>query len=255
MKIVVIGGSGLIGTKLVDRLRGLGHEAVAASPRSGVNAVTGEGLEKALAGAAVVIDVSNSPAWGDAEVLAFFRTSTVNLLAEETRAGVGHHVALSIVGTHRQPDIGYFRAKAAQETLIRESPVPYSIVQATQFFEFVRGIADASTAGNIVRVPAALIQPIAADDVAAALERVVLGGPLNGTLELGGPEAFSFEALLRLSLAAGDDPREVVTDPEGRYFGGLLAERALIPGEGGQLSQMRFADWLGTQPRGRSLLD
>lgn len=245
MKIVVIGGSGLIGKKLVARLQGQGHEAVAASPSTGVNAVTGEGLEAALAGASVVIDVSNSPAWGDAEVLAFFRTSTENLLAEEARAGVGHHVALSIVGTERQPDIGYFRAKVAQEALIRESPMPYSIVQATQFFEFVRGIADAATVGNLVRVPAALIQPIAADDVAAALERVVLGAPLNGTVEVGGPETFSFEAVVRLSLAAGHDPREVVTDPQSRYFGGMLGERALIPGEGGQLSQTRFADWLG----------
>lgn len=245
MKIVVIGGSGLIGKKLVARLQGQGHEAVAASPSTGVNAVTGEGLEAALAGASVVVDVSNSPAWGDAEVLAFFRTSTENLLAEEARAGVRHHVALSIVGTERQPDIGYFRAKVAQEALIRESPMPYSIVQATQFFEFVRGIADAATVGNVIRVPAALIQPIAADDVGAALERVVLGAPLNGTVEVGGPEAFSFEAVVRLSLAAGHDPREVVTDPQGRYFGGMLGERALIPGEGGQLSQTRFADWLG----------
>ena len=245
MKIVVIGGSGLIGKKLVARLRGQGHETVAAAPSSGVNAVTGEGLAEALAGASAVVDVSNSPAWGDAEVLAFFRTSTENLLAEEAKAGVGHHVALSIVGVQRQPDVGYFRAKLAQEALIRESPVPYSIVQATQFFEFVKGIADASTIGDVVRVPAALIQPIAADDVAAALERVVLGAPLNGTVEVGGPEAFSFEALLRQSLAAGNDLREVVTDPEGRYFGGLLGERALIPGDGGQLSQTRFADWLG----------
>ena len=244
MKIVVIGGSGLIGSKLVTKLRAQGHEATAASPNSGVNTLTGEGLAKALEGASVVVDVSNSPSWEDTAVLEFFKTSTHNLLTHEATAGVRHHVALSIVGTERQPDIGYFRAKVAQEKLIRESPIPYSTVHATQFFEFVKGIADAATVGNVIRVPPALIQPMAADDVAAALARVAVGAPLNGAIEVGGPKAFTFEELIRLSLIAGKDTREIVTDPQARYFGGILSERALVPGEGAQLGKIRFEDWL-----------
>jgi len=244
MKIVVIGGSGLIGSKLVTKLRAQGHEATAASPNSGVNTLTGEGLAKALEGASGVVDVSNSPSWEDTAVLEFFKTSTHNLLTHEATAGVRHHVALSIVGTERQPDIGYFRAKVAQEKLIRESPIPYSTVHATQFFEFVKGIADAATVGNVIRVPPALIQPMAADDVAAALARVAVGAPLNGAIEVGGPKAFTFEELIRLSLIAGKDTREIVTDPQARYFGGILSERALVPGEGAQLGKIRFEDWL-----------
>ena len=244
MKIVVIGGSGLIGSKLVPKLREHGHEAVAASPNSGVNTVTGEGLAEALKGAAVVVDVSNSPLWEDAAVMKFFETSTRNLLTNEMAAGVGHHVALSVVGADRLLISGYFRAKIAQENLIQGSSIPYSIVRATQFFEFVKGIADFSTKGNTVRLPSALIQPMAADDVASAVGNVAMGAPVNGTVEVGGPEKFRLDELVRQGLAAWKDPREVVADPHASYYGVAVSERTLIPDDGAQLSQTRFADWL-----------
>jgi len=244
MKIVVIGGSGLIGSKLVTKLREQGHEAIAASPNSGVNTVTGEGLAEALKGASVVVDVSNSPSWEDAAVMKFFETSTRNLLAHETTAGVRHHVALSVVGTDRMLTSGYFRAKIAQENLIKGSSTPYSIVRATQFFEFVKGIADFSTQGNTVRLPSALIQPMAADDVASAVGKVAMGAPVNGTVEVGGPEKFRLDELVRQGLAAWNDPREVVADPHASYYGVEVSERTLVPDDGAQLSQTRFADWL-----------
>jgi uncharacterized protein YbjT (DUF2867 family) len=244
MKIVVIGGSGLIGSRLVTKLRGHGHEAIAASPNSGVNSVTGEGLAEALKGASVVVDVSNSPSWEDAAVMNFFETSTRNLLSAEKAAGVGHHVALSVVGTDRMLTSGYFRAKMAQENLIKASSIPYSIVRATQFFEFVRGIADFSTQGNTVHLPSALIQPMGADDVAGAVGKVAMSAPVNGTVEVGGPEKFRLDELVRQGLAAWNDPREVVADPHASYYGVELSESTLIPDDGAQLSQTRFADWL-----------
>jgi len=244
MKIVVIGGSGLIGSRLVTKLRGHGHEAIAASPNSGVNSVTGEGLAEALKGASVVVDVSNSPSWEDAAVMKFFETSTRNLLSAEKAAGVRHHVALSVVGTDRMLTSGYFRAKMAQENLIKGSSTPYSIVRATQFYEFVKGIADFSTQGNTVRLPSALIQPMAADDVASAVGKVAMGAPVNGTVEVGGPEKFRLDELVRQGLAAWNDPREVVADPHASYYGVEVSESTLIPDDGAQLSQTRFADWL-----------
>jgi len=247
MKIVVIGGSGLIGSKLVSKLREHGHEAVAASPQSGVNTVTGEGLAEALKGAAVVVDVSNAPSWEDAAVMKFFETSTRNLLASEAAAGVGHHVALSVVGTERLLESGYFRAKMAQEKLIKDSSIPYSIIYATQFFEFVKGIADFSTVGNKVLLPAALIQPMASDDVASAVGRIAMGPPVNGTVEVGGPEQFRLDELARKYLAARKDPREVVTDPHARYYGVELSERTLVPGDDARLGETRFETWL-SQP-------
>jgi uncharacterized protein YbjT (DUF2867 family) len=247
MKIVVIGGSGLIGSKLVPKLRELGHEALAASPNSGVNSVTGEGLAEAMKGASVVVDVSNAPAWEDAAVLNFFETSTRNLLVSEAAAGVKHHVALSVVGSERMLESGYFRAKIAQENLIKGSSIPYSLVRATQFFEFVKGIADLSTDGNTVRLPSALIQPMAADDVASAVARVAVGAPLNATVEVGGPEKFPLDELVRRGLAAWNDPREVVTDPHARYYGIALSERTLVPEDDAQLGETRFESWL-TQP-------
>ncbi|HEY6905277.1 MAG TPA: SDR family oxidoreductase [Candidatus Acidoferrales bacterium] len=244
MKIVVIGGTGLIGSRLVNKLREQGHEALAASPNSGVNTLSGEGLPEALKGAAVVVDVSNSPSWEDAAVMNFFETSTRNLLASEGAAGVKHHVALSVVGTERLLESGYFRAKIAQENLIKASSIPYSIVRATQFFEFVKGIADFSTEGNTVRLPSALIQPMAADDVAGEVARVAVGKPVNGTVEVGGPEKFHLDELARQALSAWNDPRKVVADPQARYYGIQVSERALIPGDDARLSQTRFADWL-----------
>jgi uncharacterized protein YbjT (DUF2867 family) len=244
MKIVIIGGTGLIGSKVVTRLRGDGHQAVPASPDTGVNTLTGEGLAQVLTGAAVVIDVSNSPSFEDAAVLKFFQTSTGNLLAAEAAAGVGHHVALSIVGCDRVPESGYMRAKVAQEKLIRSSPVPYSIVRATQFFEFVKRIADEATDGNRVRIPPVLFQPMAAQDVANAVCRVAVGAPLNGILEVGGPQQFRFDEFIRLGLSARHDPREVVADPEARYFSAELSERSLVPGADARLGEIRFEDWL-----------
>ena len=247
MKIVVIGGSGLIGSKLVKKLREHGHEAVAASPDSGVNSLTGEGLAEALKGASVVVDVSNSPSWEDAAVMKFFETSTRNLLAYEAAAGVGHHVALSVVGTERLLESGYFRAKLAQEKLIKGSPIPYSIVHATQFFEFLKGIADISSDGDKVRLPPVLFQPMAADDVASAVGRIAIGAPVNGTVEVGGPEQFRLDEVVRRFLAARKDPREVVSDPHARYYGIEVSERALVPGDDVRLGETRFETWL-SQP-------
>jgi len=244
MKIVVIGGTGLIGSKLVTKLTEHGHQAVAASPNSGVNTLTGQGLAEVLVGASVVVDVSNSPSFEDAAVLKFFETSTRNLLAAEAEAGVGHHVALSVVGTDRLSESGYFRAKIAQEKLIKESTIPYSIVHATQFFEFVKSIADGATDSNRVRLAPVLIQPMAADDVASAVGRVATGSPLNGTVEVAGPEHFRLDELIRQSLSARSDPREVIADPHARYFGAELSERTLVPGDDARLGETRFEDWL-----------
>jgi uncharacterized protein YbjT (DUF2867 family) len=244
MKIVVIGGTGLIGSKLVTKLREHGHEAVAASPNTGVNSITGEGLRDALKGASAVVDVTNSPSWEDAAVLKFFETSTRNLLATESAAGVGHHVALSVVGTERLLESGFFRAKLAQENLIKASSIPYTIVRATQFFEFVKPIADYSTEGNKVRLPPALIQPMAADDVASAMARIATSSPVNGTVEIGGPEKFRLDELARKDLAARQDPREVISDPNARYYGIQVSERALVPDDNAQLGEAHFEDWL-----------
>ncbi len=244
MKIVVIGGTGLIGSKVVTKLAERGYEVVAASPNSGVNTLTGEGLAEVLKGASVVVDVSNSPSFEDAAVLEFFKTSTGNLLTYEAAAGVGHHVALSIVGSDRLPDSGYMRAKIAQEKLIKESAIPYSIVHATQFFEFGKRIADSFTEGSTVRVPPVRFQPIAADDVASAVARVAMGSPLNGTVEVAGPEQFRFDEFINRGLSASKDPREVIADPQARYFGTELSERSLVPGDGALLGETRFDDWL-----------
>ena len=244
MKIVVIGGTGLIGSKLVKNLGEHGHEAVAAAPSSGVNSITGEGLAGALKGASVVVDVTNSPSWEDAAVLKFFETSTRNLLAYEAAAAVGHHVALSVVGTERLLESGFFRAKITQENLIKASSIPFSIVRATQFFEFVEKIADLSTEGNKVRLPPALFQPMAADDVASALAGIVMSSPVNGTVEIGGPEQFRLEELIRRDLAARKDPREVISDPRGRYYGIAVSERTLVPNDDARLGETRFEDWL-----------
>lgn len=245
MKIVVIGGTGLIGSRLINKLREQGNEAVAASPSSGVNTITGEGLADVLKDASVVVDVTNSPSWEDAAVLNFFETSTRNLLACEAAAGVGHHVALSVVGTERLLESGFFRAKLAQENLIKSSSIPYSIVRATQFFEFVKSIADFSMDGDKVRLPPVLIQPMAADDVASAVGRVAIGSPVNGTTEVAGPEQFRLDELIRRGLAARNDPREVITDSHARYFGINVNERTLIPNDDAQLGDTRFEDWLG----------
>jgi uncharacterized protein YbjT (DUF2867 family) len=244
MKIVVIGGSGLIGSKLVSKLREQGHEAVAASPNSRVNSITGEGLAEALKGASVVVDVTNSSSWEDAAVMTFFETSTRNLLAYGAAAGVRHHVALSVVGTERLLASGFFRAKMAQENLIKASSIPYTIIRATQFFEFVKGIADFATEGNKVRLPTALIQPMAAADVASAVGRIASGAPANGMVEVGGPEKFHLDELARQGLAANKDPREVVADPKARYYGVDIGERTLLPGDGAQLGETRFETWL-----------
>jgi uncharacterized protein YbjT (DUF2867 family) len=247
MKIVVIGGTGLIGSKLVADLREQGHEAVAASPRLGINTITGEGLGPALEGASVVVDVSNAPSFEEQAVLEFFQTSTRNLLAAEAAAGVGHHVALSVVGTERLAESGYFRAKIAQEKLIRDAPIPYSIVHATQFFEFIPGIADAATDGHTVRLAPAFIQPMAADDVARAVTKVALGAPVNGIVEIAGPESFRLDDLIRQDLGARHDPRVVITDSHAPYFGATLHVCTLIPGEGALLGETHFEDWL-SQP-------
>jgi uncharacterized protein YbjT (DUF2867 family) len=244
MKIVVIGGTGLIGSKLVNKLREQEHEAIAASPKSGVDTLTGEGLAEALEGASVAVDVTNAPAWEDAAVMKFFETSTRNLLTYEAAAGVRHHVALSVVGTDRLLESGYFRAKLAQENLIKSSSGPYSIVRATQFFEFVKGIADFSTEGDKVRLPSALIQPMSADDVAGAVARIAMGSPVNGIVEVGGPEQFRLSELVRRALAAWKDPREVVADPNARYYGVAVSERTLVPGNEARLSETTFETWL-----------
>lgn len=243
MKIVVIGGSGLIGSKVVARLKEKGHETVAASPNTGVNTLTGEGLAGALDGADAVVDVSNAPSWEDAAVLDFFQTSTRNQLTAEAEAGTGHHVVLSIVGCDRMPGSGYLRAKVAQEKLVTDSTIAYTLVRATQFFEFVQGIIDGATDGNTVRLAPVLLQPIAADDVAAAVAEVAVGAPANGLVELAGPEQFRLDELGRSTLAARHDPREVVTDPGARYFGAVLDERSLVPLDGARIADTRLADW------------
>ena len=250
MKIVVIGGTGLIGSKVVRQLRERGHEAVSASPDSGVNTITGEGLRQALTGAAVVVDTSNSPSLEGNAALAFFETSTRNVLAAEAEAGVRHHVALSVVGTEWLTESGYLRAKIAQENLIKASSIPYSIVHATQFYEFVKGIADAATAGDVVRLAPVLIQPMAADDVAAAVTGIALGAPVNGMIEVAGPEQVRLDVLIERGLRARRDARKVVADPHARYFGAELSERTLIPAANARLGTIRFDDWL-TQPAPR----
>ena len=247
MKIVVIGGSGLIGKKLVQNLRQRGHEVVAASPSSGVNAVTGEGLAQALAGAQVLVDVSNSPSWEVKAVLEFFESSTGNLLAAEATADVSHHVALSVVGTDRMLASGYFRAKMAQENLIKASKIPYTIVQATQFYEFVDAIAQSATVGQTVHLPPALSQPIGSDDVAAAMAEVAVGQPVNGTIEIAGPERIPLDKLVGRFLTATRDPRKVVTDAQARYFGIALNDQSLTPGNNARLGRTRFEDWLGNK--------
>jgi uncharacterized protein YbjT (DUF2867 family) len=244
MKIVVIGGSGLIGKKVVTNLSQRGHQVVAASPSSGVNTVTGEGLAQALAGAQVVVDVSNAPSWEDNAVLAFFETSGRNILAAEIAAGVGHHVALSVVGTDRLLASGYFRAKMAQENLIKASPIPYTIVRATQFFEFVAGIAQFSTEGQKVRLPPALMQPIAAEDVGAAVADIALAETMNGMIEVAGPEPIRLDDLVQRFLNATGDARKVVTDPKASYYGVAVNDQSLTPGDHPRLGSTRFADWL-----------
>src|SRR4051795_11647881 len=254
MKIVVIGGTGLIGSKVIAKLKARGYEAVAASPNSGVNTLTGEGLAEVLKSASVVVDVSNSPSWEDNAVMKFFETSTRNLLAYEAAAGVGHHVALSVVGSERLLESGYFRAKVAQEELIKSSSIPYSIVRATQFFEFIKGIADFSTEGNTIRLPSAFIQPIAAEDVASAVCRVALGSPLNGTVEIAGPERFRLYELVRQDLAARKDPREVVAYPQAGYYGTKVSETTLIPGSDARLGERRFSKRGSASPQIKSRL-
>ena len=245
MKIVVIGGTGLIGSKLVSRLREQGHEVVAASPATGVDTVTGQGLAEALAGAHVVVDVSNAPDWGDAAVMDFFQTSARNILAAETAAGVGHHVALSVVGTERLQGSGYFRAKLAQEEAIKAAVIPSTILRATQFFEFIGRIADGSTHDGTVPLPPIFFQPEAADDVAAALADITQGPPVNGTVELAGPERFRLDELVQRYLSATGDPRHVVTDVHAPYYGLQVSdERALVPGDNPRIGATRFADWL-----------
>ncbi|MFD7439336.1 SDR family oxidoreductase [Streptomyces sp. NPDC059861] len=247
MKVVVIGGTGLIGSKVVGKLNDHGHEAVAASPNTGVNTLTGEGLTDVLKGASVVVDVSNSPSFAPDAVMEFFRTSTTNLLAAEAEAGVTHHVALSIVGTERLEENGYFRAKLAQERLIKASGIAYSIVHATQFFEFVTGIADSMTEGDTVRVPTAKIQPMYSDDVASAVARTAVGAPLNDVVEIAGPEAFDFKEFIEQGLAPHNDPRTVVADAHAQYFGSELEEASLLPGPDAQIAETRFTDWLAQQ--------
>jgi len=244
VRIVVIGGTGLIGSKLVARLREAGHDALAASPRSGVDTVTGEGLTEALEDARVVVDVSNAPDQGDEEVLAFFQGSTRHVLSAEAKQGVGHHVALSVVGTDRRTDSGYSRAKLAQEQTIEAGTVPFTIVRATQFFEFITQIADSNTDGKIVRVAPALVQPVAADDVAAALANVAVDAPVNGIIELAGPEPFRLDAVIRSVLSANGDAREVTADPRARYFGAALEEDSLMPGDDVRITPTRLEDWL-----------
>jgi uncharacterized protein YbjT (DUF2867 family) len=243
MKIVVIGGTGRVGSKIVRNLGELGHEVVAAAPSTGVDTLTGEGLAEVLAGASVVIDVSNSPSFEDTAALKFFETSTRNLLAAEEAAGVGHHVATSVVGTRRLPQNGYFRAKIAQENLVEESPIPFSIVHATQYFEFVRSIADDATDNGTIHMPPALFQPVASDDVASVVGTVATGSPLNGRIEVGGPERVQMDEFFRDALATWGDPREVVMDPHAHYFGCEVGERDLVPDEGAVTGEIKFHDW------------
>jgi len=246
MKLVIIGGTGLIGSKLVTKLREHGHEAVPASPDTGVNTLTGDGLAEVLQGASVVVDVSNSPSFEEKAVMDFFTTATRNLLKYAAAAGITHYVALSVVGTERIPDSPYLRAKNAQEGLIKAGGIPYSIVHATQFFEFVKRIADEATVGTTVRLPPVLFQPMAAEDVAKAVARVAVSAPLNGMVEVAGPQQFRFDELIREGLGARNDPREVVADPHARYFGAELDERALVPADPdrARLGEIRFQEWL-----------
>ena len=247
MKIVVIGGTGLIGSKLVSKLREQGHEAIASSPKSGVNILTGEGLTEVLKDASVVVDVSNSPSFEEAAAMNFFATATPNLLRYEKAAGVRHHVALSVVGTQRLSESGYFRAKIAQEKLIRESSIPYSIVHATQFFEFLKGLADISMVGGKVHLPPVSFQPMAADDVATAVGKIAVGQPVNGVVEIAGPEQFRLDELVRRRLATLKDPREVVADPNALYSGARISDKTLVPEKNARLGETRFETWL-TQP-------
>ena len=249
MKIVVIGGTGLIGSKTVAILRQGGHEVVAGSPKSGINSVTGEGLQQALAGAQVVIDLANSPSWEDHAVLEFFQTSSRNLLAAEAAAGVRHHVALSIVGTDRMPDNGYFRAKVAQEEMIAAASIPYTIVRATQFMEFLGGIADSGTVGNVVKLAPGQFQPIASDDVAASVAEVALAAPRNGIVEIAGPERARFNQLVARYLKGTGDPREVICDPEAGYFGGRVEEHSLVPLGEARLGHIGLDEWLRAQAK------
>ncbi|MCP1517855.1 uncharacterized protein YbjT (DUF2867 family) [Pseudomonas migulae] len=244
MKIVVIGGTGLIGSKLVNNLRERGHDVLAAAPSTGINSITREGLAEAMDGADIVVDVANAPSWEDQAVLDFFETSSRNLLAAEAAAGVRHHVALSIVGSERLPENGYFRAKVAQENLIKASGIPYTILRATQFFEFVGGIAQSAAVGEEICLSPALIQPLASDDVVAALTEVTLQTPVNGTLEVAGPEAMPLDELVRRFLRATGDTRKVVPDVHARYFGAVLDDQSLTPGKHPRLGAIRFEDWL-----------
>jgi uncharacterized protein YbjT (DUF2867 family) len=254
MKIVVIGGSGLIGSKLVKKLRDAGHDPLPASPDSGVDTLTGEGLQEALEGAQVVVDVSNAPAWDDAAVMDFFQTSSRNILAAETAAGVSHHVVLSVVGTDRLSDSGYLRAKLAQEEAVKAASIPFTILRATQFFEFIGRIVESSTEGDTVRLPPVLVQPEAADDVAAALADVAESAPVNGIVELAGPEAFRFDELARRVLSAKHDPRRVTADVHARYFGAKLDERSLIPGDNPRIAPTRLEAWLSQATAGQTNL-
>jgi uncharacterized protein YbjT (DUF2867 family) len=244
MKIVVIGGTGLIGSKVVEKLRAQGHEAVAAAPNTGVNTVTGEGLAAVIQNASVVVDVSNSPSFEEKAAMEFFQTSTRNLLSNEAKAGVRHHVALSVVGSEHLQETPYIRAKLAQEKLIKESGIPYSIIHATQFFEFAKSIADSATVANQVRVPPVFIQPMAAEDVAAEVARVAAGAPLNGMVEVAGPQRFRFDEFIRQALRARNDPREVVVDPNARYFGAKLSELTLAASSAARVGAIRFDEWL-----------
>jgi uncharacterized protein YbjT (DUF2867 family) len=244
MKIVVIGGTGLIGSKVVAKLSARGYEAVAAAPNTGVNTLTGEGLAEVLKKASVIVDVSNSPSFEEKAVMEFFQTSTRNLLSYGAKAGVRHLVALSVVGTDRMPEGAYIRAKIAQEKLIKESGMPYSILHATQFFEFMKSIADASMVGNQVHVPPVLIQPIASEDVANAVVKVAIAAPVNGMVEIGGPQRFRFDDFIRQGLRARNDPREVVADPDARYFGAKLSERTLVAADDAPVGEIRFEEWL-----------
>ncbi|MBB5958611.1 uncharacterized protein YbjT (DUF2867 family) [Saccharothrix tamanrassetensis] len=250
MKVVVIGGTGLIGTNVVAWLGEHGHEAVAASPSTGVDTITGEGLREVVRGADVLVDVSNSPSFADDEVLAFFRTATTNLIEAARGAGVGHYVALSVVGAERAPDSGYLRAKAAQERLIRESGLSCSLVLATQFFEFAGGIADTATSDGVVTLPNGGVQPVAAADVAAIVAQTSVGAPLDGVVEVGGPEVFGMDDWIRTVLAARNDRRKVVTDPKARYFGTLLDQQTLLPAAGALVGPTRLSDWLTDAVRG-----
>ena len=245
MKFVIIGGTGLIGSRVVSNLQQMGHEAIPASPSLGINSITGEGLAEALDGASVVIDVSNSPSFDDSAVLSFFETSTRNLLASEETAGVRHHVALSIVGIDRSSDNGYFKAKVAQEEMIQAGSIPYSIIRSTQFFEFVDGIADSATIDNEVHLAPVAFQPIAAVDVAKAVADIAVNPPVNGRVEIAGPELLRFDEVIRDRLAARNDPRRVVVDPAATYFGAVPEELSLVPLDGARLGTTRYADWLG----------